>query len=836
EAALRESEERFRAMADSAPSPVWVSGPEGGIDFGNQAMLDFFGEDAEGILGDGWTRRIHPDDLAGAMAVRESHRPRNEPFGFEARFLDAAGEWRWMRANTRPRFDADGRFLGYVGMAFDITQAREAEAALRADEQRHAFLLQLGDTIRELEDPMAIMATATRMLGQHLNVPRVGYGEVDETETTVDMGAIWTDGTVQTAAGVYRMDDFGPRLSRDLKARKTVRVSDVTADPRTAGAAAAAFHAMQTSAFLRVPISRAGHLTAFLFLHSPTPRQWTDDEAELAEDVADRTWAAVERARAEIEVRESEARFRSIADSAPVLIWVTRADRRRAFVNQAYVEFYGGTYEEARDADWREKLHPDDVDRIRAESLAGEATRQPFMLEARYLRHDGEYRWLRSYSRPRLDKQGGLMGFVGVAYDVTEAHQVETDLKRINELLEERVTEALTEKARAEAALMHAQRMEAVGRLTGGVAHDFNNLLMAVLGNLELLRKRLPADPTTERLFDGAMQGARRGATLTQRLLAFARRQDLQPQAVDLAGLLDGMKTLLERSVGPRVVIRIDAPRATAPALIDPNQLELAILNLAVNARDAMPDGGTLTVTVDEAPVSVASGLPPGFYPHVSVRDTGTGMDGETLARAVEPFFSTKGIGKGTGLGLSMVHGLAVQSGGAFRLSSVPGQGTVVELWLPKATTPVQATELPPAPVVDVSPAVVLVVDDDALIAMSTVDMLADLGHTVLEASSGTEALELLRSGQAVDLMLTDYAMPGMTGVELARAARAMAPDLPVLLATGYADLPEGVVADLPRLAKPYTQNQLAVATAKLLAEMARTSAHAKRSGGFHPD
>jgi signal transduction histidine kinase/CheY-like chemotaxis protein len=563
----------------------------------------------------------------------------------------------------------------------------------------------------------------------------------------------------------------------------------------------------------------------------------------------------VERERLLADLADERARFETLVEHLPVAVNLMDLNGRTILSNPAFRRFFPDSVIPSLRPDGEENwIGYDEQGRRlpRDQYVAMRALRGETVSGIEFIyRPAGEQPvWTRVSGVPVRDSTGKVAGALAVIVDISDQKASQEALQRLTETLESKVQERTRELAatldqlrdeirdreRAEEQLRQTQKLETLGQLTGGVAHDFNNLLMAVLGNLELLRKRLPADPTTERLFDGAMQGARRGATLTQRLLAFARRQDLQPQAVDLAGLLDGMKTLLERSVGPRVVICIDARPATAPApaLIDPNQLELAILNLAVNARDAMPDGGTLTVTVDEAPVSVASGLPPGSYPHVSVRDTGTGMDEGTLARAVEPFFSTKGVGKGTGLGLSMVHGLAVQSGGAFKLSSVPGQGTLVELWLPKATTPAQAAELPPAPVADVSPAVVLVVDDDALIAMSTVDMLADLGHTVLEAGSGVEALEILRSGQAVDLLLTDYAMPGMTGVELAQAARAMAPDLPVLLATGYADLPEGVVADLPRIAKPYTQNQLAVATAKLLAEMARTSAHAQPGDDRH--
>ncbi len=460
---------------------------------------------------------------------------------------------------------------------------------------------------------------------------------------------------------------------------------------------------------------------------------------------------------------------------------------------------------------------------------------------------DGRLTWTRVSAVPVHDRTGAVVGALVVIVDISAQKAAQEALERLTATLEatvqertgelaatlERLRAEIRERERAEEQLRQTQKLETLGQITGGVAHDFNNLLMAVLGNLELLRKRLPADPTTGRLFDGAMQGARRGATLTQRLLAFARRQDLHPQAVDLAGLLDGIRSLLERSVGPRVVVRIDAPAALPPALVDPNQLELAILNLAVNARDAMPDGGALSVSLDEAPGDAALGLAPGTYLRLSVRDTGTGMDADTLARAVEPFFSTKGVGKGTGLGLSMVHGLAVQSGGAFRLSSALGEGTLAMLWLPQAATAVRAVEPAEALAVDAPSATILVVDDDALIAMSTVDMLTDLGHTVLEANSGTQALELLRSGQAVDLVLTDYAMPGMTGVELGAAARALRPDLPVLLATGYAELPEGTTTDLPRLAKPYTQHQLAAITAKLLAKASEMTMPVERGGAL---
>ncbi|MDB5614699.1 MAG: hybrid sensor histidine kinase/response regulator, partial [Devosia sp.] len=373
----------------------------------------------------------------------------------------------------------------------------------------------------------------------------------------------------------------------------------------------------------------------------------------------------------------------------------------------------------------------------------------------------------------------------------------------------------MTERRRAEEQLRQAQKMETIGQLTGGVAHDFNNLLAAIQGNLELLRKRLPDDPQIQRFIDGALKGAQRGASLTSRLLAFARKQDLKPEPTDLSNLLDGVRGLMERSIGPLITVEYAMTPDLPPAKVDTNQLELAILNLAVNARDAMPEGGKLTISLDQSENDPEL---PGRYLRLSVSDTGTGMDAATLKSAIEPFFSTKELGKGTGLGLSMVHGLAVQLGGALRLHSEVGVGTTAELWLPVSSAPVkEVVEMAAETIATPVASTILVVDDDALINMNTVDMIEDLGHTAIEAYSGKQALEILASGKQIDALITDYAMPGMTGVELALQARAMHPGLPILLATGYADLPSGTTTDLPRLAKPYQQSELATQVSRLL-------------------
>jgi signal transduction histidine kinase len=389
------------------------------------------------------------------------------------------------------------------------------------------------------------------------------------------------------------------------------------------------------------------------------------------------------------------------------------------------------------------------------------------------------------------------------------------DLERANRQLREEIAG----RERAQAALLQAQKIEALGQLVGGVAHDFNNLLMAIIGNLDLLAKRLEEDPRLHRLLNGAMAGAQRGAILTQRLLAFARKQELKAQATDVRRLVSDMFNLIERSVGPMVRVELRAEDSLPAIDVDPNQLEMALLNLALNARDAMLSGGVLTIGLslkdvhDDQQIGVSSGR----YLVLSVQDTGVGMDTETLARAVEPFFSTKAVGKGTGLGLSMVFGLAQQSGGALRLESSPSSGTTVMLYLRIATKAPAVARRAHVTLTRSAPARILFVDDDPLIASSTVSLLEDLGHHVIEAHSAPEALGLIERGLVPDLLITDHAMPGMTGSELAREVRRRHSRLPILLATGFAELEDEKVADLPRLSKPYTLDQLASEIARLL-------------------
>jgi signal transduction histidine kinase len=427
-------------------------------------------------------------------------------------------------------------------------------------------------------------------------------------------------------------------------------------------------------------------------------------------------------------------------------------------------------------------------------------------------------------SIPVRSPDGAIRRWFGTGTDITDHVEARDALRRSNEELEALVVARTQEREVALNQLHEAQKMETIGQLTGGVAHDFNNLLAVILGSLSLLKKGLPDDPRTSRLLDGALQGAERGATLTKRLLAFARRQELKLESVEIQKLVPDMMDFLRQSIGPSVTVHIDILPDVQPVKIDANQLELALMNLAVNARDAMPAGGALTITARNETsqhCEALKQLPAGDYVRISVADTGQGMNDTTLAKAMEPFFTTKGVGKGTGLGLSMVHGLTAQSGGAMTIHSAIGQGTTVTLWLPRASDEDKvASSVRPqlAPQELASRQLrILLVDDDSLVRMNTAYLLMDLGHSVMEASSGVHALQILDSDARFDAMITDYAMPGMTGLDLVTRLKIAKPKLPIVLATGYADLPPDTPLEFPRLAKPYTQDELAAAIAASL-------------------
>ena len=526
------------------------------------------------------------------------------------------------------------------------------------------------------------------------------------------------------------------------------------------------------------------------------------------------------RTTAERQVRESDARLRALADNLPggAVYQLSTGrdghDRRFLYLSQGY-ERLTGVPPEAVLADPNiayDMALPEYRELVAAAEAEAIASRSVLDIETRFRRADGEVRWCRIISAPREQEDGSLV-WDGLEIDTTDRKRLEDDLRSLNDSLEKRVEERTAELLEAQEALRQSQKLEAMGQLTGGVAHDFNNLLAPIIGGLDLLQRSGMGGEREQRLIEGAMQSAERAKTLVQRLLAFARRQPLQAKRVDVATLVQGMADLIASTCGPQVHVVVKLPPDLPPAKADPNQLELAILNLSVNARDAMPDGGTLNIaaTAETVPVHDRSTLAAGDYVRLSVGDTGTGMDEGTMARAVEPFFSTKGIGKGTGLGLSMAHGLAQQLGGALLLSSKPGLGTCVELWLPVSREGLaNAGQGGRTREAGGEAGCVLLVDDEVLVRSSTAEMLRELGYEVVEAGSGEEALRLIEL-QKVEMVVTDHLMPGITGTDLAHRIRSRSPRLPVLIISGYADL-DRISPELPRLSKPFRQKDLAEA------------------------
>jgi PAS domain S-box-containing protein len=530
----------------------------------------------------------------------------------------------------------------------------------------------------------------------------------------------------------------------------------------------------------------------------------------------------------------SERRYRTLAEALPQLVWTSRPDGWRDYFSRQWIVYTGIPEQAQLGFAWLDKVvHPADREQVREKWAAAVAGRADYDMELRIRRADGQYRWFKARATPVRD-DGRIMRWFGTCTDITDITEARETLKRSGEELErlvaertrslaaanDRLTKEIAERQRTEEALLQAQKLEAVGQLTSGVAHDFNNLLTGVLGNLELLERRLKSGESLRRL-RAARSAAERGARLTHQLLAFSRKQRLAPTALDLNRVVSEASDMLLRTLGPTIRIEIVLAEGLWPALVDPTQIELVLLNLAINARDAMPTGdGRLTIrTANVGRAEAPANLDSGDYVLVSVADTGAGMSEEVLRRAVEPFFTTKDIGKGSGLGLSMVHGVATQSGGGLHIDSRLGRGTTVSVYLPRArrqSEPAEASEA--GALVAHKRATILVVDDDVDVREVAVSGLENLGYEVLAAENGPAALDVLARVREVDLVLVDMAMPGMNGVEFIARARERHPSLPAMLVTGYADVAafspaEGDVV----LQKPYRLERLADTVAQAL-------------------
>jgi PAS domain S-box-containing protein len=553
---------------------------------------------------------------------------------------------------------------------------------------------------------------------------------------------------------------------------------------------------------------RARHKGGRFLWVEASQRVVADGSGDVVEVIRD----VDEQVRREEILRDREAAARRLYALSPVPQHSLDAEGRFTAVTEAWLRLMGYGRDEVIGRPFLQLVAPGLRTAVRAawQRLVRDGFIRDF--EAELLHKDGEALPVSLSAQVERDAAGRFVRTHGSVLDLRARRAAEQALER-----------EAAERAEAEARLRQAQKMEAVGQLTGGVAHDFNNLLTAIIGNLEMLDSRLGGE-AERRLVGNAVRAADRGARLVQQLLAFSRRQRLEPATIDVNRLIAGLHDLLDRTLGGTVAVEMSLADDLWPARVDPNQLGLAIVNLSINARDAMENGGRIVIaTRNIAPAERPDDLPAGDFVEISVTDTGSGMTEEVLARAFEPFFTTKGVGKGSGLGLSMVHGFATQSGGSVRLASRIGEGTVASVFLPRAAVmEAEARRLRErGPARERTTGVILVVDDDADVLDVAVGGLQELGYQVVAAEDGAEALRLLSGAERFDLMLADYAMPRMNGVELARAARALRPDLRVTLITGHADA-EAVVATagaLSLLRKPFRLTELAATVRDALSD-----------------
>ncbi|WP_205678472.1 PAS domain S-box protein [Brevundimonas vesicularis] len=672
----------------------------------------------------------------------------------------------------------------------NITERKQSET-------RQNALLELNDAIRDLTDAGDIAQASAQVLARTMGVSRAGYGTVDTAAETITIARDFNQPGVSSIAGVLSFRDYGSYIE-DIKRGETVAIDDVAHDPRTADTAEA-LRAISAGSFVNMPLMEQGRVVAMVFVNHATPRHYTDSDLRLMRDVAERVRTATERARSEAALRDSEAQFRVFAQATPIQIWASWADGSLYWFNpQVYA--YSGLAEGALDGTtgWGNIVHPDDLDWASERWVQALASGQVYENEFRIRRHDGVYRTFMVRAEPVHDEEGRILRWVGSNTDIEDLRRQSAELARFNETLEEQVAERTSALMQAEEALRQSQKMEAVGQLTGGIAHDFNNLLAGISGSLELITNRIAQGrhAEVERFTVAAQGAAKRAAALTHRLLAFSRRQTLDPKPTDPNRLIRGMEDLVRRTTGPGIEVEVVAGAGLWPVLIDAHQLENAVLNLCINARDAMPSGGRLTIETGnrwiDARTAKAQDLEPGQYVSICVSDTGTGMAPEVAARAFEPFFTTKPLGEGTGLGLSMIYGFVRQSGGQVRIYSEAGEGAMICLYLPRHFGEVDDADL--IPEVEQAPRAqagetVMVVDDEPTVRMLVAEILHELGYQCIEASDGVAGLKLLQSGARIDLLVTDVGLPGgMNGRQMADAARIDRPDLNVLFITGYAE------------------------------------------------
>lgn len=688
----------------------------------------------------------------------------------------------WWSYSVIPLYDADGSVGGLLTQGFETTAQIKARQLLNQESSRlRDMFWQAPGAVAILHGPDHVYEIANEayfeLVGQRRDI--LGKTLADALPEVVEQGF------VELMHGVYRSGE--PFVGRGVPV--AINRGD-TGQTET-----------RMVDFVYQPIRNGMGEIADIFV------QATD---------------VTERVMAEEALRESEARFRLVAESAPVMLWMGDAHGKCLYLNRAQREFWGVTDASFATFDWNTTVHPEDVETLSAPFMRGMAEQTGFSVEARYARADGQYRVLHTNAEPRFGTDGEFLGMIGVNADVTDVREAQASLARSRDELESAVQERTDKLMKAESQLRQAQKMEAIGQLTGGIAHDFNNMLAVVMSGLSLLQRKLARGETdVARYVEGSMEGARRAAALTSRLMAFSRQQQLAPERLDANHLVQGMTDLLSRTLGEAIRVETVMSAGLWPTLADANQLESAILNLAVNARDAMEDGGRLTIETANAHIDDAYAaeyaIAAGQYVMIAVTDTGVGMTPDVMAKAFDPFFTTKDVGKGTGLGLSQVFGFIRQSGGHVKIYSEPGMGTTVKVYLPRSHAEGAAADRRKIDG-DVSSGmgeVVMVVEDEERVRTHSVEALKELGYTVIEARSPSDALRMIESGMPLSLLFTDVVMPEMNGRQLAERAARARPGLKVLYTTGYtgnAALSNGLLdPGTVCVSKPFTIDQLAL-------------------------
>lgn len=798
-AALQSSEARYRQIVEGAEDfAIFTTDARGIITAWNSGAERITGYPSLEALGQAGDIIFTPEDRAAAAPDHEMNRAQVDRRAVNERWHVRRDGSRFWGSGLTMRLDQEGG--GFLKIFRDRTAEHEAET-------RRNALADLSHAMRDLTRPGDVAFAAAEVLGRTLGLSRVGYAAIEHDAETLHLEREWTAEGVEALDDVLLLRDYGSFID-SLKRGEITVVPDARTDAHTSDEAAAALERKSARAFVNVPVLEHGRLVAVFFVNQDVVREWREGDLELIKEFTERTRTAVERARGEQALRSSEVSLKKLNDTLEAQVAARSAERDRLWnlsqdmlaradydgmtsaVSPSWTQLLGWSEAELLSRGYAAFIHPDDVQGTRAVISQMADTRLPARYENRISTRAGAWKHVEWTTAPEAD---GL-NFIAVGRDLSDAKAREAELEA------------------AQDALRQSQKMEAMGSLTGGVAHDFNNLLTPIIGSLDMLVSKGVGNERERRLIDGALQAAERAKTLVQRLLAFARRQPLQPMAVDVPRLVNGMTELLRSTLGPTIAVSAEFAGDLPPARADQNQLEMALLNLAVNARDAMPGGGDLAITVhlDTIEGRHPTGVKPGQYVRICVSDTGIGMDEATLRRATEPFFSTKGVGKGTGLGLSMVHGLAAQLGGGLSMVSAPDQGTTIRLWLPVSVSEASVEEeARNTPEVSKGLGIALLVDDEDLVRLSTADMLIDLGYEVVEATSAEEALRLFDAGLNPDILITDHLMSGMSGAELAVSLKRQRPQLPVLIVSGYAEV-AGIEPTIARLTKPFRSAELA--------------------------